>query len=270
MGLRASGAPVFSQRNTSSSSGYTQNFTPRPPSYLAASARVHGYLTAASSEAPGQVHAGRPAVGVEDLRLQPGEQAQRLRVAFESADVGGDVGERPFAVMAERRVAKIMAQARAIDHIRVASEHGSDLPSDLGDLKRVGEPGAGEIVGARDEDLRLRAEPAQRRRVHDTGAVALEGSARFRLRRLAAQRCSSNAVYPSPAGMRSPLSSDFMGPPLPSPRSGIQFSKGFLGRSRSRRPRNAYNVRDARRVYSRLAGSSLARSAAGSTSAACR
>ena len=51
MGLRASGAPVFSQRNTSSSSGYTQNFTPRPPSYLAASARVHGYLTAASSEA---------------------------------------------------------------------------------------------------------------------------------------------------------------------------------------------------------------------------
>ena len=122
---------------------------------------------------------------MEDLRLQPGEQAQRLRVAFESADAGGDVGERPFAVMAERRVAKIMAQARAIDHIRVASEHGSDLPSDLGDLKRVGEPGAGEIVGARDEDLRLRAEPAQRRRVHDTGAVALEGSARFRLRRLA-------------------------------------------------------------------------------------
>ena len=33
--------------------------------------------------------------------------------------------------------------------------------------------------------MRLRAEPAQRRRVHDTGAVALEGSARFRLRRLA-------------------------------------------------------------------------------------
>ena len=42
-----------------------------------------------------------------------------------------------------------------------------------------------EILQYFDEDLRLRAEPAQRRRVHDTGAVALEGSARFRLRRLA-------------------------------------------------------------------------------------
>ena len=270
MGLRASGAPVFSQRNTSSSSGYTQNFTPRPPSYLAASARVHGYLTAASSEAL--------------VRFTPADRPSEWKTFGSSR-----VSRRSVCALPSNppMPAAMSASARSplwpnggwprSWHRHAQSTTSGSHPSMAPTCRPIWATSSVWVSLVRAKS----SVPATRICVFAPSLrSADECTTRARSRSKAvrdfdfggspAQRCSSNAVYPSPAGMRSPLSSDFMGPPLPSPRSGIQFSKGFLGRSRSRRPRNACNVRDARRVYSRLAGSSLARSAAGSTSAACR
>ncbi len=51
------------------------------------------------------------------LRLQPGEDAQGLRVALEPADVLGPVVERSLAVVTERRMTEVMAEARGVDDV---------------------------------------------------------------------------------------------------------------------------------------------------------
>ena len=79
---RPSGAPRRNQRKTSRSSSYT-------PYLRGVSARVHGYLHAASSDRPGQVEPDAAPVRRERLGLQPGEDPQALRVALEAA------GRRP-------------------------------------------------------------------------------------------------------------------------------------------------------------------------------
>ena len=125
----------------------------------------------------GQVHAGGTPVVMEHLGLQPGEQPQRLCIAFEPADAGGDGRQRLLAVVSERRMTQIVRQAGAVDHVGVAAEHRGDLPSDLGDLQRVRQPRAREIVGAGDQHLAFRTEPTQRGGMDEPGAVAFEGGA---------------------------------------------------------------------------------------------
>ena len=95
---------------------------------------------------------------MEDLGFEAREEAQRLRVAFEPADVLGDAGERRLAVVSERRVTEVVRETGAVDHVGVASEKFADLTADLGDFERVGEARAREVVGAGDEDLAFRAE----------------------------------------------------------------------------------------------------------------
>ena len=113
--------------------------------------------------------------GIEDLGLEPCHDAQRLRVALESADVGGPVVEGTLAVVPERRVTEVVVQARGVDDIRGEPQGRGELAADLRDLERVGEAVAGEVRGARRaQHLRLRREAAQRRRVQHAGAVARE------------------------------------------------------------------------------------------------
>ena len=111
---------------------------------------------------PGEIHADGTTVIGHDLRLKPGEDAQGLRVALEAADVPGDVGEDAFPVVSEGGMSQIVREARAIDDVGIASQHGSYLAADLRHLKSVGQARAGEVVGPRHKNLAFGAQPSQR------------------------------------------------------------------------------------------------------------
>ena len=133
-----------------------------------------GVLGAGVEGGPGEVEPDRPAVGVEGLRLQPGQQAQRLGVALEPAAPGAELGQRPLAVVAEGRVAEVVRERRGLGDVGVRAERPGEVAGDLGDLEAVREPVADEVVGLRTDDLRLRGEPPRRGRVDDARPVALE------------------------------------------------------------------------------------------------
>ena len=86
----------------------------------------------------------------------------------------GHGGQRVLAVVPERRVAEVVREAGRLDHVAVAPEREAEVAPDLRDLEAVREAVAHEVVGARADHLRLGGEPAQRRRVHEPGAVAGE------------------------------------------------------------------------------------------------
>lgn len=118
----------------------------------------------------------------EALGLDPGQQAQRLRVALEAAAVLRELVQRLFAVVSEGRVAEVVGEAGRLDEVGVAAEGGAELAADLGALQGVGESGAGAgIPGlaacAGGDDLGLAREAAQRGGVQHACAVALEGGA---------------------------------------------------------------------------------------------
>ena len=146
-----------------------------------ASRSRHGYLDAASSAARVRLSPTLRAVGRERLRLEPGEQPQGLGVALEPADVGGGLVERRLAVVAERRVAEVVGEARRFDDVGVAAEGVRELAPDLGDLERVGQPVADEVAARRPDDLRLGGQPAQGAGVHDRARSRSNGERPDRL-----------------------------------------------------------------------------------------
>jgi hypothetical protein len=143
-------------------------------------ARPSGPATDRSAGAAGP----RAVVGAEGLGLEPGEDAQRLRVALEPADGRGDLVERRLAVVPERRVAEVVREAGGLDQVRVAAQGRAELAADLRALERVGEPRAEEVALPRHHHLRLGREPTQRRRVQDARAVPRERGAAGALGRL--------------------------------------------------------------------------------------
>ena len=90
--------------------------------------------------------------------------------------------ERVFAGVAEGRVPEVMAERDRLGKIVVESQGAGDRASDLRDLDRMGEPGAGMIALVIDEDLGLVGEAAERGRMDDPVAVALELRPRRRRR----------------------------------------------------------------------------------------
>jgi hypothetical protein len=66
---------------------------------------------------PGQVEPDRAPVGVDGLGLEPGEQPQRLGVALEAAARLAQLGERPLAVVTERRVAGVDGTVLLVDRV---------------------------------------------------------------------------------------------------------------------------------------------------------
>lgn len=97
---------------------------------------------------------------VDDLRLQPSENAQVLCVALETADVGGHLVEGAFPVVPVGRMPDVVGQTGQFDQVGVAADTGRDPPPDLSDLQRVRQPRPRGIALARPDDLRLVRKPA--------------------------------------------------------------------------------------------------------------
>src|SRR5699024_10931953 len=81
-----------------------------------------GVLRHGIEAGPGQVETGRSTVVGDDLRFDPGDQAQRLRIAFETADVLAQGVEDRLPVVAVRRMAEVVAEAGGVDDVRIAAE----------------------------------------------------------------------------------------------------------------------------------------------------
>ena len=130
-----------------------------------------------------QVEAVAAAVVGHHLGLEAGQQAQRLRVALEAADVGGPLVEGALAVVTERRVAEVVGEAGGVHDIRIQSQPHRQLAPDLRDLERVRQAIAGEVDGRGGgaQHLGLHGEAPQGARVQHAGAIAGEVAAAGRV-----------------------------------------------------------------------------------------
>ena len=82
--------------------------------------------------------------------------------------------ERRLAGVAERRVAHVVAEPDRLGQVLVQPQRARDDAGDAGRLERVRHARAVVVAGGVDEDLRLALQPAERLRVEDAVAVALE------------------------------------------------------------------------------------------------
>ena len=82
--------------------------------------------------------------------------------------------ERLLADVTERRMAEVVAEADGLDQVLVQPQCAGDRPRDLGDLERVGQPGAVVVTARRHEHLGLVLEPPERLAVHDPVTIALK------------------------------------------------------------------------------------------------
>ncbi len=111
---------------------------------------------------------------VKDFGLQAGQDAEVLRVALEAAVFGGDLVEGAFAVVAVRRMPDVVGQPGHVDEVGIAAQTDGHAAADLGDLQRMGQPGARRLALARPDHLRLVGQPAQGGAVQHPGPVAGE------------------------------------------------------------------------------------------------
>jgi len=102
--------------------------------------------------------------------------AQRMPVVAESlaAVLALDLVERLLARVPERRVAHVVPEPHGLDEILVQAQRSGDPARDPGRLQGVREARPEVVAAGVDEDLRLVPEPAERLRVDDPVAVALE------------------------------------------------------------------------------------------------
>ena len=133
-------------------------------------------------EGAGRIHSP---VGAEKDRR---EDAEGLGVALEPSVGLHEPVEGALTGVAEGRMPDVVGQADRLDQIRIdpvvgpeerrsAVEPVAEAPADLGDLDRVGQPGAVEVVFPAEKDLGLVLETAEGGRVDDAVAVDLEGAA---------------------------------------------------------------------------------------------
>ena len=126
---------------------------------------------------------------VEDAVANLGRQVQPAPVAFEHVDdakrvlvvaeaaieaLAQELVERLLARVAERRVTEVVTEPDRLDEVLVQAQRPCDAAGNAGRLERVREPRAVVVAGRVDEDLRLVHQPAERLRVDDPVAVALE------------------------------------------------------------------------------------------------
>ena len=83
-----------------------------------------------------------------------------LRVVVETAVARKRRIERAFAGVTERRMAEVVRQRQRLGEVLVEAERAGERAGDLGDLQRVGQPGAVMVALVVDEDLRLVARGA--------------------------------------------------------------------------------------------------------------
>ena len=128
-----------------------------------------GVLEDAVAHLPREVEAAAVA-------LEPLDDAQRVLVVAEAAEaaLAQQLVERLLAGVAERRVADVVPDRDRLGEVLVQAQRPRDPARDPGRLERVREPGAEVVALGIDEDLRLVAQAAERLRVDDAVAVALE------------------------------------------------------------------------------------------------
>ena len=110
------------------------------------------------------------------VALQPLDDAERVLVVAEAAAaaLAHQLVERLLAGVAERRVAEVVAEPDRLDEILVQLQRPADAARDPGGLERVRQPRPEMVALGIDEHLRLEAQAAERLRVDDPVAVALE------------------------------------------------------------------------------------------------
>ena len=99
---------------------------------------------------------------------------ERLGIVIEAAVVREAAIEGVLAGVSERRMAEIVRECTGLCEILIKAKGARERPRDLGDLKRMGEPGSIVIALVVHEDLSLVGEPAKRRRMDDAVAIAAE------------------------------------------------------------------------------------------------
>ena len=119
---------------------------------------------------PRQVKTVERRIGI----FEHGQQPQRVGVVIEPAGIGETALQCILPAMAERRVAKVVGEAQCLGQILVETERASHAATDLRDLDRMGQADAEMIAVGGDEHLRLVAQAAERDRMDDAVAVALE------------------------------------------------------------------------------------------------
>ena len=93
-----------------------------------------------------EVEASGGALVGQDFRLESGHETQRLRIALESAASLSEIVEDALPVVAEWRVAEVVAEAGGVDDVGVGAEFLAEFAAHLGDFEGVGEAGAHKIV----------------------------------------------------------------------------------------------------------------------------
>ncbi len=174
MQRRRPGAPSRIQRKTASSSGYTPNFR-RPPGSGTGLSTVHGYLHVASRLA--RVRFSPTERSSSSRTFASSRERMRKDCAFPSNPPMGSAHSLSarLAVVAEGRVAQVVAEARGVDDIGRDAEGDRELTPDLCDLQGMRQAVAREVGCAGGaEHLRLRGEPAQRCGMKHPRAVAGE------------------------------------------------------------------------------------------------
>ena len=105
--------------------------------------------------------------------FEPVDHAQALQVVLEAAPLAHAFIERILARVAERRMTQVVRQADGFNQVFVEPQRARDRTAQLRDFERMREPRAKQIALVVQEHLGLVDQPAKRRRVHDTIAVAL-------------------------------------------------------------------------------------------------
>jgi hypothetical protein len=126
----------------------------------------------------GQVEAVEGAIAL----LQQIDGAQALQVVLEAAMLPHASIQRILPGVAEWRMAQVVGQRDGFGQILVQLHRTRQRAGDLRDLYAVRQARAKQVAFMIDEDLGLVFETAERRRMHDAIAVALEFAARGRRR----------------------------------------------------------------------------------------
>ena len=130
----------------------------------------------------GEVEAHSPALRVDHLRFQPGQDADGLRIALVAAAAARHLVQCAFTVVSVRRMADVVAQAGQVRQVLVAAQAGGDTARDLRDLERMGEAGPRGVPVTGSHDLGLVRQTSQGGRVQYPRAITLERTAFARRR----------------------------------------------------------------------------------------
>ena len=129
--------------------------------------------------------------------LEPGHDADCLRIVFEPSKRLHFPCQRILAGMSEWRVAQIMRQCDGICQVGIQPELGGQRPGDPRNLDGMGEASPEVIAIRRDKHLGLVHQPAECGRVNDPVAIALEWRAAGGLRDIV----QPGALFRWPAGI---------------------------------------------------------------------